>query len=163
KITHIILNCHEGIRLHDSYFNWKRGNLKLFNEFWKKRIREIYHFGGSYLYEVSESVNSGEVPLNMIKKMDEKKYKNGCLIEIFNENAKWDELIEEYREYARLGYDTYGQIAQIYLQNKNDARFAIEALNEGIKYFPQKAAQYKGVIDYIQSRQNNAPAEAGRQ
>jgi len=155
KITHIILNCHEGIRLYYAYFNWKRGNLKLFNEFWQKRIREIYHFGGSYLYEVSESVKSAEVPLNLIEKMDEKKYKNGCLIQIYNENAKWDELIEEYREYARLGYDTYGQISQIYLKNKNDPRSAVDALKEGIKYFPKNAVQYRSAIEYIQNRKNN--------
>jgi len=159
KITHIILNCHEGIRLHYAYFDWNRGNLKLFNEFWKNHIREIYNFGGSYLYEVSESVKIAEVPLNLIEKMDEKKYKNGCLIQIYNENAKWDELIEEYREYARLGYDAYGQISQIYLKNKNDPRSAVEALKEGIKYFPKKAVQYREAIDYIQSRNNNAAGD----
>jgi len=158
KITHIILNCHEGIRLHYAYFNWKRGNLKLFNEFWQKHIKEIYHFRGSYLYEVLESVKRADVPLNLIEEMDKKKYKNGCLIQIYSENAKWDELIEEYREYARLGYDTYGHIAQIYLKNKNDPYSAIEALKEGIKHFPQNTAQHKKVIDYIQSRKNNTTA-----
>ncbi|MFH1239410.1 MAG: hypothetical protein V1653_04775, partial [bacterium] len=53
-ITHIMLNKPEALRLQKSYqiFYFNERELQIFNEFWKKYLRFLYHTHNIYLFEL---------------------------------------------------------------------------------------------------------------
>jgi len=152
KITHLLVNLRESIRLVGyNIWYWNDADLKVFDEFWKKRIRKIYYAEGVYLYEILSDEKPRPAPFNFLLALHEKKYARGCLPGIYRENEMWDELIDEYKEYARLGVDAFGQTAWLYIEKKNDYDSAAKILREGIKRYPEKQ-QYRRMLEYISGK-----------
>ncbi len=60
NITHILFNNYEANRLQKGYkiFYWTEKELKIFDEFWKKYVRQIYDANDVYLYEIVKNPNN---------------------------------------------------------------------------------------------------------
>lgn len=131
NITHILINLREGIRLHGygSIFYWKNDDLKVFNQFWDKYVKQIYVSDNNvFLYEImseEEANQPHKPPFNLLETLHRINYKRESLLQIFMENKMWDYAINEYRGYGRFGYNVYPQLGYLY-SRKGDYPEAIK-------------------------------------
>jgi len=118
KITHILINYREAIRVNPSYktFYWNKKDRKIFDEFWQKYIKLEYFKGGAYLYSFNGNTKK---EVNILEELEKRGWEIKNLYKIFEENKMWNSLIDEYEDIAKFGYDVKTQLEILYkLTNK---------------------------------------------
>jgi len=95
KITHILINYREAIRVNPSYktFYWNEKDRKVFDEFWQKYIKLEYFKGGAYLYSFNGNTKK---EVNILEELEKRGWEIKNLYKIFEENKMWNSLIDEY-------------------------------------------------------------------
>ena len=145
KISHLLINLREGMRLHHTFFYWKNDDLKVFNQFWDKYVKKIYVSDNNvFLYEVmsEEEVSiPHQPPFNFLAELHKQNYKQESLLKIFMKNEMWDYAINEYKFYARFGQNVYSQLGYLYFR-KGDYREAIRMYRRAVEKDPNFAQGY---------------------
>jgi 4-amino-4-deoxy-L-arabinose transferase-like glycosyltransferase len=67
KITHILVSLREGIRVQNyNVYNWRAEEIKIFDRFWKKHIKELTVKDDVFLYQLVDSKAKEKSPINTV-------------------------------------------------------------------------------------------------
>lgn len=166
KITHIIINYRELIRLHQ--LEWKEKSKEILKNFWERHIREVSYFAeGTYLYELILEPSRNDVqPLNIMLELDQRGWKQQSLLQTFMDYKMWDNAIDEVESWARWGSPVYDLLSDLYL-NRNkpgDVERAIQICRFAIQAAPQNVQLYKRLASlYLRRKEFNSALEVIRQ
>lgn len=70
EITHMLVSLREGIRVQSyNVYNWNTREMKIFDRFWKKHIKEIYVADDVFLYQLVRDKAKELPPVNIVYAM----------------------------------------------------------------------------------------------